>query len=497
MDHPAAFHVRQRMAWLLTIAPVAALVAMAMSLTHLAPIGVSLALEDGTTPVWILSMTLNFAAGAILWLATRHRKRELSLREGILLVVTVWSGGALFASLPLLLTIPQISFTDAYFEAVSGLTATGATVLTGLDHLPPSINVWRALLQWLGGMGVIVLVVAILPMLGVGGRQISKSEIPGPMKDEQLTPRVAQTAKGLWLIYAALTVACGFAYHAAGMSPLDAMIHSFTTLSLGGFSSHDASLGFFNSAAVDLVAIGFMTIAGINFATHFMVWRTKSLIPYARDTEARYFMLVIVASIAGIAVLLYSSGEYPDFVTAIRYSAFTIISVGTTTGYSTSDYNVWPVFAPLWILFLGTFLSCSGSTGGGIKMMRAVILYRQVYREITRLAHPQAVTPVKVAGHVVADPVVFAVLGFFFVWVALLVTMTLILGWTGLDAMTAFSASVATLNNIGPGLHQVGPATNFQVLTNFQTWVCTFAMLLGRLELFALLVVFTPAFWRK
>lgn len=485
------------MSWLLTIAPVVALIAMAMSLTHLLPIGVSLALDDGAAGALTLSMVFNFSAGAIIWLLTRRHKRELSLREGILLVVTVWAGGALFAALPLLLIIPQLSFTDAYFEAVSGLTATGATVLTGLDHLPPSVNVWRAVLQWLGGMGVIVLVVAILPMLGVGGRQISKSEIPGPMKDEQLTPRITQTAKGLWLIYAALTLVCGFAYFRAGMSPLDAMIHSFTTMSLGGFSSYDASLGHFNSVAVELVAICFMVIAGINFSTHFLVWRSKSLRPYVRDTEARYFMLILFASIIGIAMLLFGSGTYIDFPTALRYAAFNIISVGTTTGYATADYNLWPVFAPLWVLFLGTFLSCSGSAGGGIKMMRAVILYRQVYREIKSLAHPQAVSPVKVAGQVVADPVVFAVLGFFFVWVALLVTMTLILGWTGLDAMTAFSAVVASLNNIGPGLHQVGPATNFSVLTDFQTWVCAFAMLLGRLELFALLVIFTPAFWRK
>ncbi|MBX3662323.1 MAG: TrkH family potassium uptake protein [Burkholderiales bacterium] len=485
------------MSWLLTVAPVAALIAMAMSLTHLLPISVSLYYNDGMAGALTLSMALNFCAGAILWLLTRRNKRELSLREGILLVVAVWAGGSLFASLPLLLTVPQLSFTDAYFEAVSGLTATGATVISGLEELPASINVWRAVLQWLGGMGVIVLVVAILPMLGVGGRQISKSEIPGPMKDEQLTPRIAQTAKGLWLIYAALTIACGFAYHAAGMSPLDALIHSFTTMSLGGFSSYDASLGHFNSATVELVAICFMVIAGINFSTHFLVWRSRSLMTYARDTEARYFALVIVASVAGVAMLLYGSGTYTDPLTALRYAAFNIISVGTTTGYSTTDYTLWPAFAPMWILFIGTFLSCSGSTGGGIKMMRAVILYRQVYREIKSLAHPQAVSPVKVAGHVVADSVVFAVLAFFFVWIALLVTMTLILGWTGLDPVTAFSAVVATLNNIGPGLHRVGPATNFSVLTDLQTWVCAFAMLLGRLELFALLVIFTPAFWRK
>ena len=442
-------------------------------------------------------MLLNFATGALIWLLTRRYKRELSLREGILLVVAVWTGGALFATVPLLLAIPDLSFSDAYFEAVSGLTATGATVLSGLDTLPPSINVWRAELQWLGGMGVIVLVVAVLPMLGVGGRQISKAEIPGPMKNEQLTPRMTQTAKGLWLIYAGLTMACAVAYYAAGMNPIDALIHSFTTLSLGGFSSYDASFGHFNSAALEAVAVTFMLLAGINFATHFLVWRTHSLSAYLRDTEARYFILVIMSSIAGISWLLYSTNVYPDFLTAVRYAAFNIVSVGTTTGYATADYNLWPVFAPLWILFLGTFLSCSGSTGGGIKMMRAMILYRQVYREIKGLAHPNAVNPVKIAGQVVPDNVVFAVLGFFFIWIVLLVSMTLLLGLTGLDAMTAFSAVVASLNNIGPGLHQVGPATNFAVLTDFQTWVCSFAMLLGRLELFALLVVFTPTFWRR
>jgi trk system potassium uptake protein TrkH len=485
------------MNWFLTVSPVLGLIAMAMSITHLLPLGISLGLGDGAATAFLLSMGVNFSGGALLWLATRRYKRELSLREGILLVVMVWCGGALFATVPLLLTIPDLSFTDAYFEAVSGLTATGATLLTGLEHLPPSVNVWRAELQWLGGMGVIVLVVAVLPMLGVGGRQISKSEIPGPMKDEQLTPRMTQTAKGLWLIYAVLTALCGIAYYEAGMSGIDAMIHSFTTVSLGGFSSYDASFGQFDSARIELVAIIFMMLAGLNFATHFAAWRSRRLLSYIRDTEIRYFLLVISASVLCIATLVYFHGIYPDFGSALRHTAFNIVSVGTTTGYATADYTLWPVFAPLWILFLGTFLSCSGSTGGGIKMMRAIILYRQVYREIRQLAHPYAVSPVKIAGQVVADPVVFSVMGFFFIWIVLIVTMTLLLAWTGLDAMTAFSAVVATLNNIGPGLHQVGPSNNFAVLNDTQTWICSVAMLLGRLELFALLVVFTPAFWRK
>jgi trk system potassium uptake protein len=485
------------MAWLLAVSPVIGIIAMAMSLTHLVPIAASLLFEDGTSSQFTFSMALNFSAGFLLWFGTRGYKRELSLREGILLVVLVWTGGAVFAAVPLLLCMPELSFTDAYFEAVSGLTATGATILVGLDHLPPSINLWRAELQWLGGMGVIVLVVAVLPMLGVGGRQISKSEIPGPMKEDQLTPRLTQTAKGLWLIYAVLTLVCMLSYHAAGMSWMDALIHSFTTLSLGGFSSHDASFGYFDSPIIEAIAIVFMLLAGINYATHFMVWRGKSLAPYLRDTEVRYFMLMVVTSVLGISLFLWQSGVYPGFLTALRYAAFNIVSVGTTTGYATADYNLWPVFAPLWVLFLGTFLSCSGSTGGGIKMVRAIILYRQVYREFKKLAHPHAMVPLKVAGQVVPNQVVFAVLAFFFMWVVMLVSMTLVLGWSGLDAMTAFSAVVASLSNIGPGLHQVGPATNFAVLSDFQTWVCAFAMLLGRLELFTFLIVFTPAFWRK
>lgn len=485
------------MNWLLAIAPVLGIIAMAMSLSHLLPIITSAVLEDGTMAAFGMSMAFNFAAGLLLWLATRRFRRELSLREGILLVVFVWTGGALFATVPLMLILPGLSFTDAYFEAVSGLTATGATVLSGLDRLPPSINVWRAELQWIGGMGVIVLVVAVLPMLGVGGRQVSKSEIPGPMKEEQLTPRLTETAKGLWVIYAALTATCLFAYRAAGMSWLDAMIHSFTTLSLGGFSSHDASFGYFDSPLIETVAIVFMLLAGLNFATHFMAWRERSFAPYRRDTEARYFILVAAVSVAGITLFLWSAGVYPDLASALRYAAFNIISVGTTTGYATADYALWPVFAPLWVLFLGTFLSCSGSTGGGIKMLRAIILYRQVYREFRKLAHPSAVVPLKVGGQVVPNQIVFAVLAFFFVWVATLVAMTLVLGWSGLDAMTAFSAVVATLNNIGPGLHQVGPSTNFAILTDFQTWVLAFAMLLGRLELFTFLIIFTPTFWRK
>jgi trk system potassium uptake protein TrkH len=485
------------MGWILGIAPLLGLIAMGMSLAHLVPIAVSVAVNDDATRAFAISLAVNFSAGLGLWLATRRYRREIGIREGILLVVGVWTGGSLFATVPLLLSIKGLSFTDAFFEAVSGLTATGTTVLRGLDALPPSVNVWRGQLQWLGGMGVIVLAVAVLPLLGVGGRQLFRAEIPGPMKSDQLTPRITETAKGLWFVYLTLTVACLLSYRGAGMSWIDAVVHSFSTMGLGGFSSHDASFGYFDSPLIEAVAISFMLVAGVNFATHFVALRHLTPRAYVRDIEVRYFVMTAGLSVLGVSAYLWLDGEYPDYVTSLRFAAFNVVSVGTTTGYSTDDYSLWPVFAPLWVLFLGTFLSCSGSTGGGIKMVRAVVLFKQVYREFNRLSHPQAITPLKIAEQPVSNQIIFAVLAFFFTWTATMVSMTLVLAMTGLDAMTAFSAVVASLNNIGPGLHQVGPAANFAILSDFQTWVCALAMLMGRLELFTFLVIFTSAFWRK
>lgn len=485
------------MAWLLPIMPVLGLIAMAMSLSHLLPIAISLAVSDGMAGLFAVSMTVNLLLGFIVWFSSRRRReKELQIREGILFIVLVWLGGALFASVPLLFGL-GLSFTDAYFESMSALTATGATLLSGLDYLPPSLNVWRAELQWIGGMGVIVLVVAVLPMIGVGGRQISKAEIPGPMKDDQLTPRMTQTAKGLWIVYFGLTAACFGAYWLAGMPWIDALIHSFSTLSLGGFSSHDRSLGHFDSLAVEIVAIIFMTLAGINFSTHFRVWQARSVQPARADSELPYYLGVLAVSVAMISCFLWLQGVYPDFLTALRYGAFNTISVATNTGYATVDYAKWPVFAPLWLMFLGTFVACSGSAGGGIKLIRAMILFRQMYREFNMLAHPNAISTLKIRNKVVPNRVVFAVLAFFFAWLATLVTVTLLLTFSGLDVLTAFSAAVAALNNIGPGLHEVGPSTTFAVLSDFQTWVCSVTMLLGRLELLTVLAILTPAFWRK
>jgi len=482
---------------LLAVAPLLGMIAMVMSLWHLLPLAISVGLGDGVTREFAVSMGFNCAAGYVLWLATKRFRAELKPRDGIALVVFAWVGGALFASIPLLLAIPGLSFTDAYFESMAGLTATGSTVLTGLDYLPPSINIWRAELQWLGGLGVLVLVVAILPMLGLGGRQIYRAEIPGPMKDARLTPRIKETAKALWTVYTVLTIACVLAYAAAGMDWIDALIHAFTTMGLGGFSSHDASIGYFDSPAIEGVAIVFMLLAGVNFATHFLAWGERGLAPYRRDPEVMTFVFLMLASVALISLYLWWKGVYPDFASTVRHAAFSTISIATTTGYATEDYSLWPFFAPLWLLFLGSFATTSGSTGGGIKMIRAIVLYRQIYRDMARMLHPNAIIPVKVAGQRVPGTVIVGVLAYFFLWIATLVIATLLLTATGLDVVTALSAAAASLSNIGPGLHEVGPASNFSGLTDTQTWICTTVMLLGRLELFTLLVIFTPAFWRR
>jgi trk system potassium uptake protein len=476
---------------------VLSLVLLLFAGSMLVPMGFSLGYKDGALPAYAQAMGITLLAAMLLWGATRRAGRELQVRDGFLLVALVWTVLPAFATLPLLLQLPALSFTDAYFETVSGLTASGATVLSGLDALPPSLNIWRGFMIWLGGMGVIVLAVAILPLLGVGGSQLFKAETPTPMKDTKLTPRIAETAKGLWLVYFALTVACGLAYHWAGMSWLDAVMHAFTTMGLGGFSTHDASFAHWNSPRIEAVAIVFMLIAAINFATHFLAWHRRSLRAYRVDPEAKAFIGVVVVSAVGVAAYLAWEGTYPDFGTALRFAAFNVVSIATTTGYANTDYNLWPIFAPLWMLLLCSFASCSGSTGSGMKMIRAQILFKQVFRELLRIIHPRVYNPVKLGGQTVENNVVFAVLAYVFVYVSCIIVFTLLLTLSGADVVTAFSAAVASINNTGPGLAQVGPAATYAVLNDFQTWICSFAMLLGRLELFTLLVVITPAFWRK
>ena len=465
--------------------------------TMLVPLALSLHLGDGAEQAYDKAILATALAGGLSWVATRGRQRELQARDGFLLVTLAWTVLPAFGALPLLSYLPKLSFTEAYFEAMSGLTTTGATVLSGLDRLPPSINFWRCELQWLGGMGILVLVVAILPLLGVGGRQILKAETPGPMKDTKLTPRITETAKGLWGVYGLLTIACVLSMRWAGMTWLDAVMHAFTTMSTGGFSPYDASFAHWNSPSIEAVTMVFMLIAGINFATHFQVLRKRSLKSYREDPEVGVFFAVIVASIIGITLFLLAKGVYRDFWVALRYTAFNLVSVATSTGYANTNFGVWPLFAPLWMLFLVSFVSCSGSTGGGIKLVRAVLMFKQAFRELARIVDPRAYIPVKLGGHPIENNIIFAVLAFMLVYGGTISVMTMLLAATGLDFVTAFSAVVACINNLGPGLGQVGPATNFALLDDFQTWLCSAAMLLGRLELLTVLVLLTPAFWRK
>jgi trk system potassium uptake protein len=474
-------------------------VLMLFALTMAVPLAFAWIGRDAALPAYDEAILVTFGCGALMFLAGRRRsaRRELQPRDGFLLVTLVWSVLPAFGALPLMFHLPGLSFTDAYFEAVSGLTTTGATVLTGLDTLPTSINVWRCFMVLIGGMGILVLAVAILPLLGVGGSQLFRAETPGPMKDAKLTPRIAETARGLWAVYFTVALACFFAYHWAGMGWADAFMHMCSTLGLGGFAAYDASFGHFDSPRIEAVAIVFMLLAGINFALYFLVWQRRSLRPLWRDLEARVFLGVMLAAVLGITLFLLVQGVYTSFGVALRHAAFSVVSVATTTGFATVDYAAWPAFAPVLMLFLCCFATCAGSTGGGIKMVRALLLLKQARSELTRIVHPRAVVPVTLGGRIVDAAVLQSVLAFMLIYGAVMTGATLLLLASGLDIVSAFTAVVACINNTGPGLGQVGPSANYQGLSDFQTWVCSITMLLGRLELFAVLVLFTPAFWRS
>lgn len=482
---------------LLPVINIMGLLLMVFSLTFLMPIITSLIYDDGTLAVFVREMVVTFAIGFLFWITTRRFRRELKRRDGFLLVVLAWVSMAATAALPLMGLIPGLSFTDAFFEAISGLTTTGATVLTGLDNLPPAVNLWRHELNWLGGMGIIVLAIAILPMLGVGGMQMFKAETPGPMKEEKLTPRITETAKGFWYIYAGLTLLCMLALRMSGMSWFDAICHAFSAMCTGGFSTHDASIGYFNSPAIEAVMMLFMLIGGINFATHFLAFHRRSVRSYLMDSEAKGFLFIVLTSCLTTALFLLYEGTYSDFFTALRYASFNVVSIGTTAGFASTDYGQWPTYLPIWMIFLASIATSSGSTGSGIKMVRTILLYKQGIREIQRLIHPQVVSTVKIGGRVIPNNVVFSVLGFIFLYFMSLLVVAFLLMITGLDFVTGFSAAVAMVNNIGPALNAIGPAGTYQPLSDVQTWICTFAMLLGRLEIFTLLILFTPAFWRK
>jgi trk system potassium uptake protein TrkH len=482
---------------MLGVAHVLGLVLAIFGVAYVLPVGCSIITGDGLWLQFIIAAVINSGAGLAIALVTLKFRRELKPRDGFLLVTLVWVLMSASATIPLLLALPNLSFTRAFFETMSGLTTTGSTVLTNLEGLPPSLLFWRASLQWFGGLGIIVMALAVLPLLGVGGMQLYKAEAPGPIKDEKLAPRITETAKSLWLVYATLTAVGIISLRICGMSWFDAICHAFSVVGLGGFSTHDDNIAHFKSPAIEFVLIVLMFIASLNFARHFVALRRLSLQTYTRDPEFKAIFAILLASVIVIAGLLTWHGVYPGFMTSLRHSAFNVVSMATTTGFVTQDYSTWPVFAPIWMLFLSCIVCSTGSTGGGIKMFRTLLLARQAGRELKLLVHPSAMAPVRIGGRVIPDRVADAVLGFIFLYFMTVALLTFALLMSGLDFDSSFSAIVAAINNTAHGLGTVGPVRNYHSLTVFQTWVCTVAMLLGRLEIFSVIVLFTPAFWRK
>lgn len=466
------------------------------SLTLLPPLAIAWVLQDGAGTAFLLAWGLILTVGLLMWLPVRNINAELRLRDGFIIVVLFWVTLGMSGAIPLLLSeFPNLSVTDAVFESMSGLTTTGATVLTGIDSLPLSILFYRQQLQWMGGMGIIVLAVAILPMLGIGGMQLYKAEIPGPLKDAKMTPRITETAKALWYIYLGMTILCALGYWFAGMTPFDAIGHSFSTVSIGGFSTHDASIGYFDSTAIELVAVFFMLLGGMNFTLHFMAWRSFSLKPYLKDSEVRaYITFLFCLSLVTIAYLLYIR-PLADVGLSLRDGLFQSVSIATTSGFTTTSYQNWPTFLPVLLLFASFVGGCATSTGGGLKVIRVLLLVKQGAREVRRLIHPNAMFSIKLGGRSLPDRVVNAVWGFFAAYVAVFTLLMLILLATGLDQVTAFSAMAACMNNLGPGLGDV--STHYGPINSVAKWVLIAAMLLGRLEIFTLLVILTPTFWKK
>ena len=477
---------------------VMARILIAFSFTFLVP-GIWAWFEDhhDLQWIWLAGFGLTAASGLLLAAITQRHRREMLAKDGFLLVNMVWLVLPAYSALPLMFLVPDISWFKAYFEAMSALTATGATALSGLEHLPVSVNIWRCFLQLIGGLGIMLLVVAVLPMLGLGGVQLYKAETPGPMKDTKFTPRISETARGLWGVYFVFSGACLLAYRWAGMSWADAFMHMCTTMGLGGFSSYDASFGHFNSPMIEWVAIVFMTLAGISFVRYFVVLRSRSILPISSDREIRTYLAVLLAATLLVMGLLLMHGVYDDGMEALRISAFHVVSLATTTGYASTDYTQWPVFAPILLMFLGCFSTCAGSTGGGIKMVRMILLVKQARRELVRIIHPRVINPVTLGGAVIPMSVMTAVLGFMLIYGGATMFLSMLLMLSGLDTVTAFSAVIATVNNIGPGLGEVGPSGNYGGLNPFQLGVLSFAMLLGRLELLSVLVLFSTHFWRK
>ena len=481
----------------ITILHIFGLVIIGFSSLMATCLATSVIAKDGASGPFLESTLITLLSGALMFFPTFKSHKKVSRQAGFLLVAITWSLTPVFCTMPLMLYFPQMSFIDAYFEVVSGLTTTGATVLSGLDQLPMSINLWRHELNWIAGMGIIIFAVAILPILGIGGMQLYIAETPGTVKESDLPPRIAQTAKALWLVYGGISIACIVSLRIAGMNWFDAICHAFSAMSLGGFSTHDSSVGFFNSLPIEIVLTIFQLLAAINFATHFIALRKRTFKPYIDDREARAFLALVLGSCLLAASVLWKENTYPDFFTALRHATFNLVTIATDCGFATQDFNQWPIFVPMWMLFLSCLSASSGSTGGGIRMIRTIILLKQARLEFFKFIHPNAVKSLKIGDHVINSEIVTSVTGFIFLYFICIVILVFALLFSGLDFISALSAIISCFNNAGPGLNQVGPATTYASLNDFQTGVCSFAMLLGRVQIFSIVILFVPEFWRK
>jgi len=470
------------------------LLLMVFSLTQLPPVIVDLIYAENQYSSFLSAFALTLLSGLVLWLPFRKSKKDFRIREGVLVVVSFWFVLSLFATIPFLLSESlRMSFSDAFFESMSGLTTTGSTVLSGLDDLPKAILYYRQQLQWLGGMGIIVLAVAILPMLGVGGMELYHAESSGISK-ERLTPKLTQTAKALWKIYISFTIICAIGYYLAGMNVFDAIGHSYSTVAIGGFSTHDASIGFFNSSAVESVAIVFMLLAGINFSLHFFVWQKTNVFTYWQDSEFKTYLFILFTTTVVVAVFLFNSEYYDSASESFRHAIFQTISIATTTGFASQNYSQWPFVLPVLLIFASFVGACAGSTGGGIKVVRVLLMFKLAMKEIKKLIHPSAQINIKLNQRSVSERVLVSVWGFFSLYVIAFVMILISLMFTGLDQVSAFSATAASMNNLGPGLGEV--AANYGSVSDTAKWILSFSMLLGRLEILTLIALLHKAFWR-
>jgi trk system potassium uptake protein TrkH len=464
------------------------------STTLLPPIAISFSYDDGELARFSITFGIALALGLLFWLPLHNRPSNIRSRDGFLIVALMWTAMSLLGAVPFMLAL-DASFADAFFESASGYTTTGATVFVGLDEMSESILFYRQEIQWLGGIGVIVLAIALLPMLGIGGMQLYKAETPGPFKDERITPRITRTARNVCGVYILLTAICAVCYWLAGMTVFDAIGHSFSTLATGGYSTHDASIAYFNSPLIETIAIVFMLIGGISFNAHFIAWRTLQLQRYGQDSQTKVFVIVVLITTVAATAVLAATNTYTTLLESLRYGLFEVASVITTTGFSLADYSLWPLALPVMLTFLGFIGGCAGSTSGGIKVIRFMILGKQAAVHIHKLIHPQAIRRIKVDGQVVSDSVIESIGGFFAIYVGAFAVFMVLVMMDGMDQISAFGAVATSLNNVGPGLGTV--ANNFLGVSDQSKIVLAFAMLFGRVEIFTFLVLLTPAFWRR